>query len=205
MGLDGSASMNHDVIVLDVEQTSFRHNAVRLRSAALQSSLTASTTSNSPVTMKTVPASAAAAAAAVGEEAATELARLTRKTTSSPVPTVTFATLGTHNSRDDCWVAVHGRVFDVSSFLSLHPGGAGVILGVVGQDGSDVFEQYHDDDDVLSVLPLVGVIPETVSLPSPPPSSHIPSTPASSAPSIAGANPRLTSSTAGINATIVLD
>jgi predicted heme/steroid binding protein len=74
------------------------------------------------------------------------------------IPTLSYATLATHTSRDDCWVAVRGRVFDVSQFLSRHPGGAGVLLGTAGQDGTDVFGQFHRDEEVLSILPLVGVI-----------------------------------------------
>ena len=28
-----------------------------------------------------------------------------------------------HSSENDCWVIVHGKVYDVTSFLSEHPGG----------------------------------------------------------------------------------
>ena len=29
-----------------------------------------------------------------------------------------------HNSREDCWVIVHGRAYDVTEFLPEHPGKA---------------------------------------------------------------------------------
>jgi L-lactate dehydrogenase (cytochrome) len=28
-----------------------------------------------------------------------------------------------HNKQEDCWVVIHGRVFDLSKFLQEHPGG----------------------------------------------------------------------------------
>lgn len=28
-----------------------------------------------------------------------------------------------HNKESDCWVIIHGRVFDLTKFLSDHPGG----------------------------------------------------------------------------------
>ena len=32
-----------------------------------------------------------------------------------------------HNKRDDIWVAVHGKVYDLTKFLLLHPGGSRVL------------------------------------------------------------------------------
>ena len=43
---------------------------------------------------------------------------------------VSKAELAKHTSRDDCWVAIHGKVYDVTQFLSMHPGGVGTLLKV---------------------------------------------------------------------------
>ncbi|KAI5449746.1 hypothetical protein NCC49_004111 [Naganishia albida] len=48
-----------------------------------------------------------------------------------------------HNTRDDCWVVIQGHVYDVTDFLSLHPGGAGVILQHAGDDATEVFKPLH--------------------------------------------------------------
>ncbi|KAJ9093821.1 hypothetical protein QFC20_007034 [Naganishia adeliensis] len=48
-----------------------------------------------------------------------------------------------HNTRDDCWVVIQGYVYDVTDFLSLHPGGAGVILQHAGDDATEVFKPLH--------------------------------------------------------------
>ena len=36
---------------------------------------------------------------------------------------VSLAELGKHNTKGDCWVAVHKKVWDVTEFLDEHPGG----------------------------------------------------------------------------------
>ncbi|KAM7487514.1 hypothetical protein LguiB_024998 [Lonicera macranthoides] len=45
-----------------------------------------------------------------------------------------------HNSKDDCWVVIDGKVYDVSSYLEEHPGGDDVILAATGKDATDEFE-----------------------------------------------------------------
>ena len=39
------------------------------------------------------------------------------------LPTFTAEDVATHNTRDDIWFAVHGKVYDVTDFLDEHPGG----------------------------------------------------------------------------------
>ncbi len=54
-----------------------------------------------------------------------EPARATRsKNESSTVvkPTITAADLAFHNKPDDVWIAIDGKVFDVTKWASLHPG-----------------------------------------------------------------------------------
>ena len=41
-----------------------------------------------------------------------------------PVPTLSFDDLKGHNDNDDCWIAVHSKVYDVTNFLDAHPGGS---------------------------------------------------------------------------------
>ncbi|CAN4122044.1 unnamed protein product [Withania somnifera] len=45
-----------------------------------------------------------------------------------------------HSTKDDCWVVIDGKVYDVSSYLDEHPGGDDVVLAVTGQDATDEFE-----------------------------------------------------------------
>ncbi|KAL0408753.1 UNVERIFIED_CONTAM: cytochrome isoform A [Sesamum radiatum] len=45
-----------------------------------------------------------------------------------------------HNTKDDCWVVIDGKVYDVSSYLDEHPGGDDVLLRATGKDATDEFE-----------------------------------------------------------------
>ncbi|CAN0896203.1 Cytochrome b5 isoform A [Linum grandiflorum] len=45
-----------------------------------------------------------------------------------------------HNSKDDCWIVIDGKVYDVSSYLDDHPGGDDVLLQATGKDATDDFE-----------------------------------------------------------------
>ena len=38
-----------------------------------------------------------------------------------------------HKTRKDCWMAIDGLVYDVTAFLSVHPGGDEVMLEVGGE------------------------------------------------------------------------
>ena len=53
---------------------------------------------------------------------------------------ITMAELAKHNSELDCWTAVDGKVYNVTPFIKLHPGGK-KILRAQGIDGSDIFRK----------------------------------------------------------------
>jgi hypothetical protein len=44
-----------------------------------------------------------------------------------------------HNTRQDCWIVLHGVVYDVSDFLGVHPGGSDVIFSLAGRDATATF------------------------------------------------------------------
>ena len=48
--------------------------------------------------------------------------------------TFTLAEVATHNKKTDCWVVVHGKVYDITSFLAEHPGGRRLPLKFAGKD-----------------------------------------------------------------------
>lgn len=70
-------------------------------------------------------------------------------TTSSPKPTTsgpktfTMAEVATHNSEASCYSAIGGNVYDLTSFISEHPGGDRNILKICGKDGTSAFEGQH--------------------------------------------------------------
>lgn len=48
-----------------------------------------------------------------------------------------------HNSRDDCWSIVSGKVYNLTSFVQQHPGGIELISSICGIDGSAAFANQH--------------------------------------------------------------
>lgn len=57
-----------------------------------------------------------------------------------------------HNTLDDCWVAIHGKVYDLTEFLHNHPGGAARILRFAGKDATPGFHQIHLSDVIIQNL-----------------------------------------------------
>ncbi|KAI9700627.1 MAG: hypothetical protein M1836_001994 [Candelina mexicana] len=57
-----------------------------------------------------------------------------------------------HNSRESCWVIVHGRAYDVTDFLPEHPGGPKIILKYAGKDATEEYEPIHPPDTLDKFL-----------------------------------------------------
>ncbi|EEH39141.1 cytochrome b2 [Paracoccidioides lutzii Pb01] len=57
-----------------------------------------------------------------------------------------------HNSKDSCWVIVHGKAYDVTDFLPEHPGGQKIILKYAGKDATEEFEPIHPSDTLDKYL-----------------------------------------------------
>ena len=76
------------------------------------------------------------------------------QTTKAPSPTETSAAkvagytlsdIKPHNSASDCWFAVNGSVYNVTSYIASqkHPGGEAILLGC-GKDATDLFTNRPD-------------------------------------------------------------
>ena len=57
-----------------------------------------------------------------------------------------------HSGKDDCWVIVHGKVYDVTEFLPEHPGGSKIIVKYAGKDATEEFEPIHPPDTLDKYL-----------------------------------------------------
>lgn len=64
----------------------------------------------------------------------------------------TLAQVATHRDATSCWSAVNGGVYDLTSWISGHPGGADEILGICGKDGSADFNDQHGDKAKIEKL-----------------------------------------------------
>ena len=50
--------------------------------------------------------------------------------------TVTVEEVNRHNKRDDKWLLINGKAYDITEFAKRHPGGAKVISHYAGEDAS---------------------------------------------------------------------
>ncbi|KAH9820960.1 L-lactate dehydrogenase (cytochrome) like protein [Teratosphaeria destructans] len=62
---------------------------------------------------------------------------------------ISVAEISQHNTPDDCWIVVDGRVWDMTEFAPDHPGGGEIIWKHAGHDASTTYSSIH----APSVLP----------------------------------------------------
>ncbi|MEY4408842.1 MAG: hypothetical protein RLZZ138_93 [Actinomycetota bacterium] len=74
----------------------------------------------------------------------------TASETPAPTPTQTSdpagytrAQVAEKNSRSACWVVVSGSVYNLTDWITKHPGGASAITALCGGDATDAFEGKH--------------------------------------------------------------
>lgn len=58
--------------------------------------------------------------------------------TEKPTNTITKEELSKHSTKEDCWLAINGKVYDVTTFISSHPGGEAILEGC-GKDATTLF------------------------------------------------------------------
>ena len=100
-----------------------------------------------------------------------------QKRTESPISIIpadakyfTEEEVAKHNSEDDCWIIVKGKVYDTNAYLKegLHPGGNASITMNAGEDTTEDFEAVHSAKAWKQLEPYyigeVGVKPSSSSL-----------------------------------------
>ena len=70
---------------------------------------------------------------------------------------ISDAELALHNTQLSCWIAISGKVYDLTSFLTEHPGGSSIILQQSGKDATEMFKSHHPLS-LLDVLPSDAVV-----------------------------------------------
>ncbi|KAI0195054.1 FMN-dependent dehydrogenase-domain-containing protein [Astrocystis sublimbata] len=60
--------------------------------------------------------------------------------------------IASHRSTSSCWIVVDGKVYDVTSYLDAHPGGAAILIKQGGTDATHEFRKIHSPD-ILEYLP----------------------------------------------------
>lgn len=58
-----------------------------------------------------------------------------------------------HNHADDCWIAVNGNVYDLTDFISMHPGGVTPLIQNAGHDATVLYNKIHPKGTIENFLP----------------------------------------------------
>ena len=68
----------------------------------------------------------------------------------------TATDVATHNTAGDCWLIINNQVYNVTTFIPIHPGG-NAIVPYCGADATIVFDNIHNSE-VTALLPtyLIG-------------------------------------------------
>ena len=64
-----------------------------------------------------------------------------------------MAEVAKHNTRQDAWICVEGRAYDVTKYVEYHPGGWLPISNLAGKDVTDAFANYHPASVYQKLLP----------------------------------------------------
>ncbi|KAL6409923.1 hypothetical protein AUP68_06329 [Ilyonectria robusta] len=77
-----------------------------------------------------------------------------------------YADVQPHNTKNDLYLIIRGKVYNASSFADDHPGGSDILLEVAGQDATEAYDDTsHSDeaDEILNDLEVGTLRPESSS------------------------------------------
>lgn len=59
--------------------------------------------------------------------------------------TYSLAEIAEANNTSKCWTTINSKVYDITSYISKHPGGPQKIMQICGKDGAGLFQNQHGD------------------------------------------------------------
>ena len=105
-----------------------------------EESAPAATQSVQPSATKAPPATQKA------EPVETQTPKQTQDPSPEPEPVeskYSMANIAKNNSTSSCWVAISGRAYNLTDWISEHPGGPGAIASICGTDATSAFQGRH--------------------------------------------------------------
>jgi nitrate reductase (NAD(P)H) len=76
----------------------------------------------------------------------------------SPQKQFTREEIEKHNTEDDCWIIINGKVYDATSVLDWHPGGKIPIMAQAGRAHADTTTEFESIHDEYAEQKLSGII-----------------------------------------------
>ena len=74
---------------------------------------------------------------------------------------ISLEEVGRHNSREDGWMVIYDKVYDITEFLDEHPGGEEVLMEYLGYDATMAFRAVGHSRAAVKMLEkyLLGILP----------------------------------------------
>ncbi|GAV54214.1 hypothetical protein ZYGR_0AK07160 [Zygosaccharomyces rouxii] len=70
------------------------------------------------------------------------------------LPSLSWDEIRKHTTPPDCWMVIHGRVYNVAPVLATHPGGSQILLHYVGRDATYPFDDVgHSMESLVFDMP----------------------------------------------------
>lgn len=65
------------------------------------------------------------------------------------MPEFTQEEVSKHNSPESLWIIIDNKVYDLTEFQKIHPGGKAILKRWAGKDASKFFHKYHEKEKVM--------------------------------------------------------
>ena len=82
----------------------------------------------------------------------------------NPIAVYSLSEVTKHNQQTDCWMAIHGQVYDLTTYLPQHPTALRVILPSCGTEASHAYDtknrrrSHSDTANALLAQYRIGVL-----------------------------------------------
>lgn len=71
---------------------------------------------------------------------------ISQSSAAQPLTSLSLVDVAKHNTAEDCWTAIEGKVYNLTSYVNRHPGGPS-ILQACGKDGTSLFNSRPGSGD----------------------------------------------------------
>jgi cytochrome b involved in lipid metabolism len=103
------------------------------------------------VVQSLVPAQASRASQAIADSQGTASSASVAYKTANET-SYTLAEVAVHNTQANCWTVVFEKVYNITTYIKNHPGGANSISKICGKDGTSIFDNKHGGSSSVALI-----------------------------------------------------
>jgi cytochrome b involved in lipid metabolism len=98
-----------------------------------------------------VPAQASQASQAIADSQGTASSAFVAYKTANEA-SYSLAEVAVHNTQSNCWTVVFEKVYNITTYIKNHPGGANSISKICGKDGTSIFDNKHGGSSSVALI-----------------------------------------------------